>query len=122
MENLIMLVVENLNKVGMGAILFLLAYVANMGLGAWRSVKIDGYDFDWKLILGSVVKYLVLAASMGALCVVITLVPAYVTYVGLAIPDEYVDVISNLVIIGAFISGTCVYIKDGIDKVRDIIK
>ena len=51
------LIVLNLEKVGIGVVLFLGAYLANMGLGAWKNVKIDGYDFDWKLIAKSGAKF-----------------------------------------------------------------
>ena len=50
MNALISIVIANLEKVGIGDLLFLGAYVSNICLGAWRSVKIEGYDFDWKLI------------------------------------------------------------------------
>lgn len=121
MENIMLLVVENLSKIGIGATLFLIAYLSNMGLGAWKSVKVDGYNFDWKLVLNSMVKYIVLVASVAGLCVVVTVTPEYANYVGLAIPDEYIEVVSNIVIIGTFITGIGIYVKDGLDKLRAII-
>lgn len=48
--SIVNIIVCNLEKVGFGALLFLGAYLANVCLGAWRNVKIEGYDFDWKLI------------------------------------------------------------------------
>ena len=48
--DIVNIVIGNLEKVGFGALLFLGAYLANVCLGAWRNVKIEGYDFDWKLL------------------------------------------------------------------------
>lgn len=121
MEGIISLVITNLTKIGIGAVLFLIAYLSNMGLGAWKSVRLDGYAFDMKLILNSIVKYIVLVLSVAGLCVVVTVVPEYTNYVGLGIPDEYIEVVSNIVIVGTFITGIYIYAKDGIDKLKEII-
>lgn len=121
MDNILSLVTSNLMKIGIGAILFLIAYLSNMGLGAWKNVKLDGYDFDWKMVLHSLTKYLVLVISMAGLCIVITVTPEYANYVGLAIPDEYIEVISNVVIITMFLTGIGIYVKDGLTKLRDIV-
>lgn len=121
MESIMSLIIDNLLKIGIGAFLFLIAYLSNMGLGAWKNVNLDGYDFDWKMILHSLIKYLVLVISMAGLCIVITVTPEYANYVGLAIPDEYIEVISNLVIITMFLTGIGIYVKDGLDKLRAII-
>mgnify|MGYP007031324537 FL=1 len=42
MNALISIVIANLEKVGIGAVLFLGAYMSNICLGAWRSVKLEG--------------------------------------------------------------------------------
>ena len=44
MTEIFQIVIENLEKVGIGALLFLGAYMSNVCLGAWRSVKIEGYE------------------------------------------------------------------------------
>lgn len=121
MEGIMLLIISNLMKIGIGALLFLIAYLSNMGLGAWKSVKIHGYDFDLKLIGESIVKYIVLVLSVAGLCIVVTVAPEYANYVGMAIPDEYIEVVSNVVIIGTFITGICIYVKDGFDKLKEII-
>lgn len=115
------LVLVNLEKVGIGAALFLGAYLANMGLGAWKNVKVDGGSFDWKLIGQSILKFFVLIASIGVLSVVVSIVPAYATYIGVEIGAETMETIDSLVIVGAFLTATVRYIGDGVTKVKDIL-
>lgn len=115
------LIVSNLYKIGIGAVLFLITYLSNMGLGAWRSVNIDGFDFDLRLIINSLIKYVVLVLSVAGLCISVTIVPEYANYVGLGVPEEYIEVMSNVVIIGAFLTGIYIYAKDGLEKLKEII-
>ena len=125
MENIMLLVVENLSKIGIGATLFLIAYLSNMGLGAWKNISLEAGKFDKKLFLNSLIKYLVLVISTSGLCIVVTVTPAYIMYVGLNSESEYIDiannVISNAVIIGTFITGIYIYAKDGFDKLKALV-
>lgn len=115
------LVVINFEKLGIGCGIFLLAYFANIMLGAWKNVKIEGYQFNWKLIAQSGVKFVVLGFGIGILSIVISIIPAYSTYVGIAIEDDMVEMIDNIVIIGAFLTATIRYVVDGVSKLKDIL-
>ena len=121
MSNLVMIVVDNLEKVGIGALLFLGAYMSNICLGAWRSVKIEGYDFDWKLIGQSLVKFIVLGLGIGLLSIVVSILPVYMTYVGIVIEDETMAVLDSIVIITAFVVACAKYIKDAYSKLKEIL-
>lgn len=115
------IVIDNLEKVGMGVALFLGAYLSNMCLGAWRNVKIEGYDFDWKLIAQSAVKFVVLGFGIGLMAIVVSLLPEYMTYVGIDFSDETMQVLDSLVIITAFVVAACKYVKDAYEKLKDIL-
>ena len=115
------IVVDNLEKVGIGVVLFLGAYLSNVCLGAWRNVKIEGYDFDWKLIGQSLIKFVVLGAGIGLLSVVISTLPIYMAYVSIDIADETMQVLDSIVIITAFVLATAKYIKDAYEKLKDIL-
>lgn len=115
------IILMNLEKVGIGAALFLGAYIANILLGIWANVKIEGYEFDWKLILNSIVKFIVLGLGIALLSVVVSIIPAYATYVGITIEQEVLDTIDSIVIIGAFLTATIRYIGDGISKLKNIL-
>lgn len=115
------LILMNLEKVGVGVLIFLGAYIANMCLGAWKNVKIEGSDFDWKLIGQSILKFIVLGVGIGILSCVVSVLPAYATYIGITIEQEVLDTIDSLVIIGAFITATIRYVTDAIDKIKTVL-
>ena len=121
MTDIMMLVLDNLEKIGIGVLLFLCAYLANMGLGAWKNVKIGGATFDFKLIINSAVKFIVLGLSLALLSFVVSVIPAYTTYVGIEIEVETLQTIDSIVIIGAFLTATIRYVTDAIAKVREIL-
>ena len=111
----------NLEKVGIGVGLFLGAYLANMGLGTWKNVKIDGATFDKQLIVQSAIKFLVLGGSIALLSVIVGFIPEYISFIGLEIAPETLETIDSLVIIGAFLTATIRYIGDGISKLKNIL-
>ena len=115
------IVVANLEKVGIGVLLFLGAYLSNICLGVWRNVKIEGYDFDWKLIAQSAVKFIVLGVGIGLMSIVVSILPMYMTYVGIVIEDETMTVLDSIVIITAFVMACGRYIKDAYGKLKEIL-
>lgn len=121
MNEIFNLVIFNLEKIGIGAILFLSAYVANILLGAWKNVKIEGYEFNWKLIVQSIIKFIVLGVGVGLLSIVISIIPMYLTYIGIEIGAETMETIDSMVIISAFITATIKYVADSIAKIKAIL-
>ena len=121
MNDIFVLILTNLEKVGIGVGLFLGAYLANIGLGAWKNVKIEGYEFDWRLIAQSLLKFVVLILSIGLLSIVVSIIPAYSTYIGIEIGAETMETIDGIVVIGAFMSATIKYIAEAIEKVKGIL-
>ena len=121
MNDIMMLVLTNFEKIGIGVGIFLCAYVSNMGLGAWKNVKIDGSTFDWKLMGQSAAKFIVLGLSLSLLSMAISVLPAYVTYIGIEMEPETMNTIDSLVITSVFLSATIRYITDSISKVKTIL-
>lgn len=115
------IIFANLEKVGIGVALFMGAYVSNMCLGAWRNVKIEGYDFDWKLILQSLVKFVVLGLGISIMSIVVSILPVYMEYVGIDVADETMKVLDSLVIITAFVVACVKYVKEAYEKLKDIL-
>ena len=115
------LILTNLEKIGVGIGLFMGAYLANMGLGVWKNVKIDGSTFDWTIIKKSTVKLIVLILSIALLSIVVSVIPAYTTYVGVEISQEVLETIDALVIIGAFLTATVRYVGDAVSKLKTIL-
>nr|DAU22817.1 MAG TPA: hypothetical protein [Caudoviricetes sp.] len=120
--NIMTIIIDNLEKVGIGVVLFLGAYLSNICLGAWRSVKIEGYDFDWKLVGQSLIKFIVLGVGIGLLSIVISTLPIYMVYVGIDIAEETMQVLDSIVIITAFVVATTKYVKDAYTKLKDILE
>ena len=118
---MLMLILTNLEKVGIGICLFLGAYLANMGLGVWKNVKIDGSTFDIALIKQSAIKFAVLIVSIALLSIVVSIIPVYATYIGIEISSEVLGTIDSLVIIGAFLTATIRYVTDGVSKLKTIL-
>ena len=121
MNALMSIVIANLEKVGIGVLLFLGAYLSNICLGVWRNVKIEGYDFDWKLIAQSAVKFIVLGVGIGLMSIVVSVLPVYMTYVGIVIEDETMAVLDSIVIITAFVMACGRYVKDAYSKLKEIL-
>ena len=121
MNALISIVIANLEKVGIGALLFLGAYMSNVCLGARRRVKIEGYDFARKLIGQSLVKFAVLGLGIGLLSIIVSILPVYMTYVGIVIEDEEMAVLDSIVIITAFVVACAKYVKDAYGKLKEIL-
>lgn len=121
MTDILSLIILNLEKIGFGVLLFLGAYLANIGLGAWKNVKIDGGSFDWKLIAQSAVKFGVLGISLALLSIVLTLIPAYATYIGIEIAADTMETIDSIVVISAFLTATIRYAVDAVSKIKGII-
>lgn len=119
--DVMMIVIDNLEKVGMGVALFLGAYISNICLGTWRNVKIEGYDFDWRLLAQSVVKFIVLGVGIGLMSIVVSILPLYMTYVGIDISDEAMQVFDSIVIVAAFMTAAVKYVKDALSKLKDIL-
>ena len=121
MEGFILLILSNLEKVGIGAGMFLAAYLANIGLGAWNSVKIDGSAFEWRLIGQSVIKFIVLGISIALLSCVVSLIPVYASYIGLEIDQTTLETIDSIVIIGSFLTATIKYTGDAVSKLKTLL-
>ncbi len=119
--DMVNIIFANLEKVGIGVALFMGAYVSNMCLGAWRNVKIEGYDFDWKLILQSLVKFIVLGLGISLMSIVVSILPVYMEYVGVDIADETMQVLDSLVIITAFVVACVKYVREAYEKLKDIL-
>ena len=95
--------------------------MSNVCLGVWRSVKIEGYDVDWKLIIQSVVKFALLGLCIDFLSIVVSILPMYMTYVGVVIEDVTMAVLDSIVIITAFVVACAKYVKDAYGKLKEIL-
>lgn len=120
MNDIITLILTNLEKVGIGAGMFLCAYLANIFLGIWSNVKIKGNTFDWKIIGNSVLKFVFMGLGIAFLSIVVSAIPAYATYIGIEIAPETMQTIDGAVIVGSFMTATIRYVTDAVAKVKEL--
>lgn len=121
MDEVLKQILINLQHVGIGALLFLIAYGSNMGFSIYLNTKVLGESFDKSRIINSFLK--ILAFSIGAtlLCIAITGIPIFANYVGFTIPDEYSEVFENLAVLGIFLIAACRYVLEGYSKMKQIL-
>ena len=115
------IILINLEKIGIGILLFLGSYISNIGLGAWKNVKIDGVEFDWNLILQSLLKFFVLGGSIALLSIVVSMLPSYITYIGIEMDNQTMETIDSLLIITMFLTASIKYVKESIGKLNIIL-
>lgn len=121
MQEIFNTILMNLEQVGIGALLFLVAYVSNILLGAWRNVNINGDNFNWSKIGQSALKFVVLGLGIGLLSITVSVLPVFVTYIGIEIAPETLASIDAIVIVGAFTTATLHYVVDCIDKLKEVL-
>lgn len=114
------IILENLKLTGIAMGLFVGSVAANTLLGLYNNIKILLQPYDKQRLINTALKTACLVVSITLMVLVVTVMPVFCDEVGFPIPDEYVDVFSNLTIIGAAIIPSCKYLKDAYDKLCNI--
>lgn len=114
------IILENLKLVGIAMGLFVGSVAANTLLGLYNNIKILMQPFEKQRLIDTALKTGCLVASITLMVLVVTVMPVFCNNVGFPIPDEYIDVFSNLTIIGAAVIPSCKYLKDAYDKLCNI--
>lgn len=112
---------DNLINLCWAALIFVCAYLSNLIFSLYYNVKQLGQVFDNKKILNSILKIISIVVGSVLLVTAITVLPKFADYIGWEIPEEYVDVFSNLVIIGVCLYMSCKYIFEAFNKFKSII-
>lgn len=113
-------ILENLTLIGIAMGLFVGSIAANTLLGLYNNIKILLQPFDKQRLIDTGLKTGCLVVSIILMVLVVTVMPVFCDEVGFPIPDEYIDVFSNLTIIGAAVIPSCKYLKDAYDKLCNI--
>ena len=100
-------ILHNLTNIGWAMLIFLCAYLSNVS-------KILLEPFSKEKLINSGLKIAAFVCGLTLLCVAITTLPLFADMVGWEIPAEYVDIFSNLVIIGAVLMVSCKYITEAL--------
>lgn len=122
MNDLVQVVVNNLKDVGIGVLLFMVAYVANMSLSLYYNIKILNETFDKIKLINSALKVISFGIGTTLLCIGVTTIPVFATQIGFEIPQEYSVVFQDLAILSLFIISTCKYLLESYQKLVNILK
>ena len=114
------IIIENLELVGIAMGLFVGSVADNTLLGLYNNIKILMQPFEKQRLIDTALKTGCLVASIILMVLVVTVMPVFCDNVGFPIPEEYIDVFSNLTIIGAAVIPSCKYLKDAYDKLCNI--
>ena len=117
---MISVILENLKLIGSAMGLFVGSVAANTLLGLYNNIKILMQPFSKERLINTGLKTACLVVSIVLMVLVVTVMPVFCNSVGFPIPEEYVDVFSNLTIISAAISPSCKDLKDAYDKLCNI--
>ena len=113
-------ILDNLKLVGIAMAIFAGSVAANTLLGLYNNIKILMQPFEKQRLIDTALKTGCLVASITLMVLVVTVMPVFCDNVGFQIPEEYIDVFSNLTIIGAAVIPSCKYLKDAYDKLCNI--
>ena len=105
-------ILHNLTNIGWAMLIFLCAYLSNVSFSLYYNIKILLEPFSKEKLINSGLKIAAFVCGLPLLCVAI---------VGWEIPAEYVDIFSNLVIIGAVLMVSCKYIAEAFTKFKAIL-
>lgn len=115
-------ILNNMINIGWAMLIFLAAYLSNVCFSLYYNIKICLQPFDKEKLTASALKIAAVGAGLTLLCVAITTLPLFADLVGWAIPSEYAEFFSNLVIIGAVLMVGCKYIAEAFTKFKAILE
>lgn len=117
---IINLVMDNLTMVMGGIGIFVLFWLCNFVTSIYANVNILKEMFEWKRMFGGIIKMIFICLGTGLFTVGVSVLPSYMQWVGLTIPQEYVDVISVLTVIIVYIGASLYYAKQFVVSLKDI--
>lgn len=115
-------IMNNLINIGWAMLIFLAAYLSNVAFSLYYNIKILLQPFDREKAINSALKVAAFVVGLTLLCVAITTLPIYADQLGWAIPEEYTEIFTDLVIVGAVLMVSCKYIAEAFTKFRAILQ
>ena len=115
------IILNNLANIGWAMLIFLCAYLSNVAFSLYYNIKVLLEPFDRGKAINSALKVTAFVLGLTLLCLAVTTLPIFANLVGWAIPAEYADTFSDLVIIGAVLLVSCKYIAEAFEKFKAIL-
>lgn len=121
MGEIIQAILNNLQNVGIGLLLFLLSYISNMAFAMYYNMKVVGESFDKEKMKNSLLKLLSFVIGCATLVIVVTTLPLFATYTGFELPSEFIDTFSTVAIIAVPLYASCKYALSAFGKMKDVL-
>ena len=121
MGEIIQAILNNLQNVGIGLLLFLLSYISNMAFAMYYNMKVVGESFDKEKMKNSLLKLLSFVIGCATLVIVVSTLPLFATYTGFELPSEFIDTFSTVAIIAVPLYASCKYALSAFSKMKDVL-
>lgn len=121
MNDILQSVLVNLQNVGIGMLLFFMAYISNMAFSIYYNIKVLGQSFNKQKMVTSIEKLIAFIIGTVLLVVVVTTLPLFSEQVGLTLPEEFVSTFSTLAIMVLPVYASCKYALAAFSKMKQVL-
>ena len=113
--------VTNLTNIGFAMALLAIAYLSNICFSLYYNIRISKESFDYSKLLNGILKLIALCVGIATLAFVITLLPVYLTNIGIPIEEEFSSTFSVIAIIGLFVQSIYKYVRESYETLTQIL-
>ena len=121
MNEILELLTVNFIYIGFAMGLLAISWFSNFCLSIFYNIGLLSEPFDWMRFWEGIFKLLAVVLGTGLLVVSVTLVPVFLNYVGLVIPEEFIELFSILAIVALFTKSIYIYVKQAYDTLNGIL-
>ena len=122
MSEILPAILDNLQTVGIGMLLFFLAYGSNMAFSIYYNIKVLGENFQIAKIKNSILKLIAWVVGTVLLVVVVTTLPLFSAQAGLELPEDFVNTFSTLAILVLPVYASCKYAMMAYSKMKGVLE
>ena len=122
MSEILPAILDNLQTVGIGMLLFFLAYGSNMAFSIYYNIKVLGENFQITKIKNSILKLIAWVVGTVLLVVVVTTLPLFSAQAGLELPEDFVSTFSTLAILVLPVYASCKYAMMAYSKMKGVLE
>lgn len=122
MSEILPAILDNLQTVGIGMLLFFLAYGSNMAFSIYYNIKVLGENFQITKIKNSILKLIAWVIGTVLLVVVVTTLPLFSAQAGLELPEDFVSTFSTLAILVLPVYASCKYAMMAYSKMKGVLE
>lgn len=115
------LLLNNLIIIGLAMVFLGGSWLANFILSLFYNIKLLKEPYDVERIKEGTLKILVLIVGTALLVAVITYVPVFARFIGIAIPDDFILFFNIITLVAVLFEAIYLYIGQAYEKFKNII-